>query len=196
MLRTCSAQLLSRGTLCCELAPGPVHMADVHPGWISPLWAPNLSLSRQFVDMGTGTGLPSHHCLLRAKPRTCLKQILGIQGYMTTTVTSRFSLRHVLVTFLMVVSVTWQKTISGSGGLFGLIPWRNIVHHGGEGKLVGTTGDWGSGNMWLLAHVLMDQETSRVGLEAGLGHNLQSLSLNQAPLPESSTTTLNSATSR
>lgn len=78
-------------------------------------------LGRQSIDMGTGTGLLCHHCLLRANPKACLEQILGMQGYMTADVTSCFDLGHALVTFLMVVSVGWQKTISGSRGLFWLI---------------------------------------------------------------------------
>lgn len=83
--------------------------------------ARTIFLSRQSTDMGTGTGLLCHHCLLRAKPRACLEQILGMQGYMTANVTSHFDLGHALVTFLMVVSVSWWKTISGSRGLFRLI---------------------------------------------------------------------------
>lgn len=65
--------------------------------------------------MGTGTGLLCHHCLLRAKPRACLEQILGMQGYMTANVTSHSDLGHALVTFLMVFLLAGGKQFQGAG---------------------------------------------------------------------------------
>lgn len=88
-----------------------------------------------------------------------------------------------LGTFLMAVTKSpaekqfYREEISSSS-------WSE----GREFTMVGETGGWDRGNMWLLAHSLTGQETSRVGPEARPDYDLQSLSPNGASLPESSTT--------
>lgn len=59
-----------------------------------------------------------------------------MQGYTTANATSRSNLGHALATFLPVVSVTWQKTTSGSRGLF----WFESV--GIQFTMVGKAGWW------------------------------------------------------
>lgn len=86
-------------------------------GMLPHCGARTIFLSRQPIDMGTALSLPSSQGQAQSLPGADL----GMQGYMTANVTSCFDLGHALVTFLMVVSVGWQKTISGSRGLFRLI---------------------------------------------------------------------------
>lgn len=89
-----------------------------------------------------------------------------MQGYVTANVTNCFHSGHVLFTFLMAVTKHWALDNFRDQSSLPAHSLKGQSHQSGEvswwKQLAAAAANSG----------LDDQEASRVGLEAGLGHNL------------------------